>query len=340
MFPYIKRYINSYPLIEDSRYIVDKKYENIDIAKNMRIYSAKYFSLYFSYKENEFINISKSIDDFINLVNNTSNEKTIGEKLKLICLEYHCSWQETIFSTLQNRIDEINRDSIVSFTKALLENINIFDDSLVFIGINGLTRIEIIISMLLFNLNNFELEEIKFILKDYKKIKFINSIKYWVENSREVSKNKIEQIKLFLENIESLLVYEVLNNNIDIYKNSYYYRGNLRYIEKIVNDKNYIKKYVKGILNENNIIRFLFDMISVSYGTTYKYFIRRTVLDMFSSKEEVDEILDRCKSFNEDEKFVLDVYKKMKLDKKDNEDMNWNDDDGYLMLSIEKKINI
>ncbi|MCX0389581.1 hypothetical protein LI043_13050, partial [Clostridium perfringens] len=135
-------------------------------------------------------------------------------------------------------------------------------------------------------------------------------------------------------------VYEVLNNNIDIYKNSYYYRGNLRYIEKIVNDKNYIKKYVKGILNENNIIRFLFDMISVSYGTTYKYFIRRTVLDMFSSKEEVDEILDRCKSFNEDEKFVLDVYKKMKLDKKDNEDMNWNDDDGYLMLSIEKKINI
>ncbi|BAB80993.1 KAP family NTPase [Clostridium perfringens] len=340
VFPYVKRYINSYPLIEDSRYIVDKKYENIDIAKNMRIYSAKYFSLYFSYKENEFINISKSIDDFINLVNNTSNEKTIGEKLKLICLEYYCSWQETIFFTLQNRIDEINRDSIVSFTKALLENINIFDDSLVFIGINGLTRIEIIISMLLFNLNNFELEEIKFILKDYKKIKFINSIKYWVENSREVSKNKIEQIKLFLENIELLLVYEVLNNNIDIYKNSYYYRGNLRYIEKIVNDKNYIKKYVKGILNENNIIRFLFDMISVSYGTTYKYFIRRTVLDMFSSKEEVDEILDRCKSFNEDEKFVLDVYKKMKLDKKDNEDMNWNDDDGYLMLSIEKKINI
>ncbi|WP_347299649.1 hypothetical protein, partial [Clostridium perfringens] len=74
-----------------------------------------------------FINISKSIDDFINLVNNTSNEKTIGEKLKLICLEYYCSWQETIFFTLQNRIDEINRDSIVSFTKALLENINIFD---------------------------------------------------------------------------------------------------------------------------------------------------------------------------------------------------------------------
>ncbi len=335
LFPYVKRYLNSYPLIEDSRYIVDRRQENIDIAKKMRIYSAKYFSLYFTYKENEFVNISKSVNDLINIVNSISDEKIIDAKLQLICLEYHYSWQETIFSTLQNRIDEINENSICAFTKALLNNMEIFDNSLVFLGINGLGRVEIIISILLFILSDSELEEVKLILKEYKKIQFTNSIKYWVENSRETNQNKKDKVKLFLEEIESVVVSEILNENIDIYKDQYYYKSNLRYIAKIVNDNKAIKKYVKVILNENNIIRFLLDIMGVSHGTTYTYYIRETVLNMFSSKEKVDNILSRRQSLNEDERFILDVYKKMNLDEKENED-----NDNGIIVSREKIFNV
>lgn len=340
LFPYVKRYLNSYPLVEDSRYIVDRRQENIDIAKKMRIYSAKYFSLYFAYKENEFVNISKSVDDLIDIVNNISDEKIIGAKLQLICLKYHCSWQETIFSTLQNRIDEINEDSICTFTKALLNNIEIFDNSLIFLGINGLGRIEIIISKLLLILSDLELEEVKVILKDYKKIKFTNSVKYWVENSRETNQNKIDKVRLSLEEIESAVVSEILNENIDIYKEQNYYKSNLRYIAKIVNDNKAIKNYVKAILNENNIIRFLLDIMGVSHGTTYTYYIRKTVLEMFSSKEKVDNILSKLQSLKEDEEFILDVYKKMNLDEKESEDTQWGANNNGIIVSREKIFNV
>lgn len=339
LFPYVKRYLNSYPLIEDSRYIVDRKQENIDIAKNMRIYSAKYFSLYFSYKENEFVNISRSVNNLIDILNSSSDEKIIEANLKLICLKYHYSWQETIFSTFENRIDEINKVSICTFIKVLLNNIEMFDNSLLFLGINGLGRVEIIISELLFLLSDSDLEEIKVILKDYKKIGLINSIKYWVENSKEANQNKIYKIKKILDEVELEIVDEILSNNIDIYVDKYYYKDNLRYIAKIVSDNKVIKDYLKGILNENNIIRFLLDVIQVSYGTYYTYYMTKSVLDMFSSKNDVDNILKERQAFNEDENFILDVYKKMNLDEEKKDDIYFGDNNG-ITVSTEKIFNI
>ena len=71
-----------------------------------------------------------------------------------------------------------------------------------------------------------------------------------------------------------------------------------------------VKSYIKVIICETNIFRFLNDMIGISVGTGgYRYSISKERLEAFTSKADVDLILKGVEPKTSDEKFVLEVYK-------------------------------
>ena len=119
-----------------------------------------------------------------------------------------------------------------------------------------------------------------------------------------------EQIKDIVE-----MVYE---NSIDIYKYSYK-RGNIWTLyNSLKNEDRDIKVYINNILNSENIIKFIYDIVSVSVGSKgYTYSINREKLDLLATVETIDELISKRDYNTDDEKFVLNIYECFKLDIRD-----------------------
>ena len=78
MFIAVKRYLSGQDIIND-------RYEDIDydlIRINKSIYSGMYFDIYFSQSENEFLEIDKDIDDFIECINYIKDENLLYEFIR------------------------------------------------------------------------------------------------------------------------------------------------------------------------------------------------------------------------------------------------------------------
>lgn len=78
MFISVKRYLSGQDIIND-------RYEDIDydlIRINKSIYSGMYFDIYFSQSENEFLEIDKDIDDFIECINYIKDENLLYEFIR------------------------------------------------------------------------------------------------------------------------------------------------------------------------------------------------------------------------------------------------------------------
>ena len=109
------------------------------------------------------------------------------------------------------------------------------------------------------------------------------------------------------------MAFEIYDNNIDIYKNEYR-EGNIYAIYRLLEDNQRdIKSYVSNILNENNVFRFLYDIISKPVGSDgYSYILKKEEFDLLTTVEKIDKLINRRINNTEDEKFVLAVYEKFK----------------------------
>ncbi len=337
MFPYVENYKNNRLIkAEYGSYMIGQN-NNGDYKtniKNKRIFSARYFDLYFSQCDNEFTNINKNIEKFVRIINNTDNIEII-EKRFIDLMNLYTNWvQKYTFETLEYYLSEINENKMSILLKIINKHLKEYNDDMIFLGLSALQRMYIIMSEIIIEISREEFEEfLKVIGNDYSKIYCIRELKYWIENSKshfkEEYSQKIEKLNIAIKK----LVEDIIIKNIDILDKRYYIEKNLWGIyHETKESQNERKEYIKNILNKENIFRFLNDMLSRSVGSGYGYSVRKGNIEEFSSIDEVDNILKSIeRELTEDEKLLLNIYEQSKTIPDDEHAIFLNEDKKFIV---------
>ena len=102
----------------------------------------------------------------------------------------------------------------------------------------------------------------KKIEKDYSKMWTIKEIIYWIENGKNGFKEENKYRKDRLNSMLTTMAENVISNNIDILNKDFYFNNNLIEILRITKERiEERKKYIKTILNQENIFRFLDELL-------------------------------------------------------------------------------
>lgn len=329
LFPNVEKYFKTYRIngrnVEfwsESGYIVstDRNEYNKSISER-RIYNAKFFGLYFTKQQNEFINIDSKIREFIKWNNqkeysiDESTFEEFGKRIKEVLFLYKGFGQKYVIETLEIYVKDIIKNKFMMLIH-LIDLQECIDDSMIFMGLNARKRLEIVCDELIKQLPIEEINELKQLIEiDYKDMYFIRGILYWLkkENSYNTEETKEEIFDLINESY-SKLINNVIEKDINIYEKNNYSRYN---IYCLMNDGKY-KSQVKFI-NENTVFKFLADMITNSLGSSYGYAINLEEFNKITSYEYIDEILNKIdeSKMTRLELFIKKVYEKSKEEKKD-----------------------
>lgn len=319
IFPYVKKYKSNQDLVYTGSIIIPRDQEYRDITINKSICSAKFFELYFTQNNNEFIYISNKIEAFIKYINISIGKEECLKVFDLLIKDFHKDYHKILFETMQYYIDDVNIEKLPDLLCSLFNCIYSIDNTTIFMGLNARQRVTIIISEILLKIKEVEfIEFIESIENKYLNIAFLRNIRYWIEHNNNFS-NNIKNERSNILNIQIKNIAEdIYDNRIDIYNDSYR-RGNIWALFNILKDNDRdIKLYINDILNSDNIIKFIYDIVSVSVGSKgYNYSINVENLDLLTTVETIDQFISKRNYNTDDEKFVLNIYECFKLDIRD-----------------------
>jgi hypothetical protein len=319
IFPYVKKHSENQILEYDGNIIAsDSSYS--EIAKNKRICSAKYFDLYFTQGSNDFLEIGKLIEGFVDQINNEETLNGIDTLFKELLNSAHYTYHKELMERLQLYLEDFKEYNLYYLTKALFNNLDNVSNSRSFMSLNALSRTEIILWELLQKITESEyanfLETIKF---SYNRLQNIKSILYWFEKDKE-GKNIADREEKLLEVYKNMGI-AIINQSINLYHDAFYSYSNIWGLYSLYKeDEVTIKQYAKEIVNEENIFRFLYDLTSTFIGTNVRYSISEENINHFTTVDQIDEILKNTEVKNKDQEFILEVYNNFKNDIRDSWD--------------------
>jgi hypothetical protein len=300
MFKTVKNYFNGvdcFPAVPN-----EKDYK--DGVIDRRIYNERYFDLYFTKNENDFIRINNDVEKMINSLNNDKYE-TAFKKLEKLIVEYNPDELKIFMEVTDFEIYKIKEEKKYDSIKAFYDLSKYMFTRPIWFGLDSYERDAIIISNLLLGLNKSEyLEFINYIKRDYRNLRFISEIKYWIENSKSKNSEYLDLIKNSLND----LCKDVLKKRINIYDSKDYYQGNVWALSQYDNDKT--KEYLLKIINDKNVFRLLNDIITNSVGTNgYGYFINKKNFDMLTTENFIDNVIPKDNSnLTSDQILIKEVY--------------------------------
>lgn len=302
LFPNVKKYFQDYHLLEyghnriefrnEHPYISEtRQLEYEECVKNKRIYNGKFFDLYFTKDRNEFIEIDEKVRNFIHVVNNGNLNDIVNEYNNLLLL-YTNFVQKYTLETLEYYLDSIKNNKL-ALLYIMYDSINHTDNSALFFQLNANERNLIIISDLINMITDEEL--LTFINKiehDYKNLKNIKSIRYWLEPKNRTKKNSSQERYEIFNNMFEGLKNEIVSKKINLYDYKYYNRYNIIFFEE---NEEYVK-YIKRKINVDNILLFLADMISMSNGTNgFGYELDKNRMKKIISIKKAERLLKEAK---------------------------------------------
>lgn len=264
MFPYVGNYLNDREVRTENTQYFNGKEDYQTNLKNKRIFNARYFELYFSQCNNEFTIINKIIEEFIKTINNEKDIEIINNAFGEVINIYKNWVQKFTFETLQLHLNEVKPKYLL--LKIINKHLKQYDDTVIFFGLSALRRIHIIMAELITEISREEFDEFtKKIEKDYSKMWTIKEIIYWIENGKNSFKEENKYRKDRLNSILTTMAENVISNNIDILNKNFYFNNNLIEILRITKERiEERKKYIKTILNQENIFRFLDELLGRS----------------------------------------------------------------------------
>ena len=264
MFPDVENYLNDREVrTENTQYFYGKEDYQTNL-KNKRIFNARYFELYFSQCNNEFTIINKIIEEFIKTINNEKDIEIINNAFGEV-INLYTNWvQKFTFETLQLYLNEVKPKYLL--LKIINKHLKEYDDTVIFFGLSALRRIHIIMAELITVISREEFDEFtKKIEEDYSKMWTIKEIIYWIENGKNGFKEENKYRKDRLNSMLTTMAENVISNNIDILNKDFYFNNNLIEILRITKERiEERKKYIKTILNQENIFRFLDELLGKS----------------------------------------------------------------------------
>lgn len=312
MFIAVKRYLSGQDIIND-------RYEDIDydlIRINKSIYSGMYFDIYFSQSENEFLEIDKDIDDFIECINYIKDENLLYEfirqKIISINIKYGISeylWIDKLLSHIRKNINH----SECLIVKALYENILELNDDMKAFEVSSKDKVKYFIARYLKKCALEKFNKIVDLMKnDYKKLNIIYNIRYLFNNISSYDELKILDINfkvLIINNVFDNLCKNILLRKINLYEDKYYSKNNVFILLDNINDEFYLKK----IVNKNTIYRLLrdltYEVISSSEG--YGYYIDNRLFEEYIVNKmdtDIEQYLQINPPKTECEIFLKDLY--------------------------------
>ncbi len=313
-FPYVRKYDSNQDLIYNDVYYKDMEYDSI--SKDRRICSEKYFDLYFTYTQNDYVFIDKLVDKLVEMLKTEKSFQEKSREFNITLDSINPSYQEELFEKLQLYINDFD-------TKTAFELINLFyysnniDSSVSFLRLGAWERTTIIVWELLQKISDEDFELfIHKISQDYKRIGYIDRINYWFINDRENQSR--DERKLKWNNTENSLIESLMEKKINIYDDKYYFKNNIWVVYRAYkNNIDIVKTYINQVLSSKSIFRFLYDVMSVSQSKIYRYSISENNLNELTEVKMVDKILKEAFPKTDDEKFVKEVYENFRSGKKD-----------------------
>ena len=312
IFPYVKKYTEDKPLLQDS-YFPDP--DAAEIAKYSRVCDERYFDLYFSYTANNSLKIRKSVEAFISKINaGNSMAHVLGivtDTIRSVDCGDHKEWLER----LQNHISDIAQDKIYSVATGLYHVIYDIspEKSMLGYGLGPQARAEYIISELLLKCSNEEFEGfLSLISGGYGKLGVILNIWNWLKSDKydnsEIRKQRAEKLKSH----HTAMCERVVKEKIDLYSDAYYHAENawgLYHCHKASNTVASFTSYIKGILSVENVYRVLWDVKTCAIGDNYRYSISDENLSIYLGDiEAVKKLVEKAPPKDKDEEFVYQMY--------------------------------
>lgn len=307
MFPSIENYSkNNKPFSEH----IDEANYNESVIR-CKICNARYFDLYFTREENDFIRLNKDVESLVNSINN----KEEFEQVFVDLVNKYNSDELKVFAEILNiNLFKISDNKALETILCLYRSENLFKDRILFFELDSYQRFCIVIADLLSKLTDQEFEKFKkAVYKDYKNLHLIYKIKYWVDNNKKKSiKYNFDFDELFNE-----MCNKILDDNIDIYSNEYYSKGNIWAIYHF--DKDKVKEYVTKNINSSNIYKFLADVISTSVESNqYGYRITKENIEALSENADIDNLLKKNTDKSDAKhELINEVYNLYKTGKND-----------------------
>ena len=321
IFPNVKKYNNDRKNnervqfeYEGNNIIISRDNERYrDSIINKRIYNARFFDLYFTKDENEFIEIMQEIEKFIKWNNkNEYQNYEIEEKLEKILYLYNGIKQKEILEIFEFYIKYIEKNKY-SILEYLIDNQQyIRGRSSLFEFVNAERRAQIICSKIIKILSKEEIIKIsQKIESDYKNAYFIRNILDLLNPDKKYNKkdNNEGVFNLINESYE-ILIENIFNNNINIYSTENYSRHN---IWCIIRDER-IKK-ILDFIDKYTVFKFLADFITESIGT-YGYGYGFNIKDFkeITTYEFIDNIINEVDldKMSEIGKMIYKIYNESK----------------------------
>ncbi len=316
IFPYVKGHSENYDLIT----IGDSdKAESRDIEKKMSICSAKYFDLYFSYGDNEFLSLATKTKEFFRSLESREVGLSVYDSfcnlLNNVKLSEHKVWIEGF----QQYLDELPQEFALDLALAIWKNLDSIDDSSQFMALSARRRAIVIISILIEKSELTEIQTFAEVLcEDLSKLEHMSSIIYWLEHSKSVEVTNSKERENIMRRVYSKCCQEIIEKKINMYADPNYSQYNIwglfRFYKDDTNHEEILSGYINDIFSSQYVYRYIGDAISRSTGSHgYGYQIHSANFKALHFDEEmIDAALEECPPRTESEHFVLDVYQKYK----------------------------
>jgi len=301
-FPYVNNYNRGWDIRQE--YTDPERHK--DTQLHSRINSAKFFDLYFSYSINDFLDINNRFDKGIKEVLSSPVDKIesgFSELISSIPEEAQLEWTQKLYLIK----DDIDSSVLYPILISLFKNIYLFDNQREFLTPSARERVLSVMANLFSRIDNQD-DFIKIMNEDIKGLLVVTELIYWIGENDEESKYKL------IEYAKKLCDY-ILNNNIDIYRDEYYERGNvwaiyhtLKYCD-VQNKEDLLKQYIANITNKNNVYRVLGDTVGSSIGRVYSYRIVKENYDiLIDDRINIQSLLEKKEHRNSSEQLIYDLY--------------------------------
>lgn len=312
LFPYTYNYLQTDKVISEEQKFIEKEQYTEGIV-NKRIFSNRYFEHYFELTPNEYSEMLKDVNVFIDKFNNAKDIEEMKMYYKAN-IASNTSSQSIKLEMLEKLLHKINKEKIIFLINIIYNDFNESKnngDKLNNTNIRhrGMREIAELFNMLEINIAKKEIQ------------KFVNKMNNWLDESlliRYLNPEENEQKDLnkeiydFTRNIFMNEMNNILDNKIDILSNKQHQKYTIVAFEIFYVNQDKLREYIYSILNKDNIFRFLHNHIYQLKGIKgFRYEFNEERLTRLIPRGDIDEIIASVNyKLNIDQQRVKDIYYK------------------------------
>lgn len=285
---------------------------------NKRCHNGRFFKCYFTIKHSFFTALNYLLTTFINNINNNKN---IQLEFNKIIKEVHPNNHDLLFELLEMRLDEINdREKIFDY---IFNNISDYEDEVRFLGLNSNERAKILLASIINLETDIDKQKSYLDIICEKDLLLLDSVLYWLGTDK-YGNTKEDDIYKYGKDILCNKLNILYENKVDVFNYKKYKRHFCWLFYRNFDDKEKYKKYLKKIINKDNIFRVISECITTFVGNGISYQYKESSLKELFGLDDLDEMLKSIDyKLNSDQEKVKELYNN-KNEKSFNGDIDFN----------------